>query len=78
VIRTGRQYLDSIRDGREVFWWDKRRATDTILESLGGIVTRVGDETVGEIWSLFDGHELLAELDPQFSPGFEVPGDGPA
>jgi len=126
LIRTGRQYLDSIRDAREVYidgervkdlvrhpmfkplidirariydmqhqsatrdvlayqdagewhavanklprseqdWWDKRRATDTILEEIGGIVTRVGDETVGEIWSLFDGQDVLAELDPQFS-----------
>src|ERR1700759_4719449 len=22
-------------------WWDKRRATDTILEAVGGVVTRV-------------------------------------
>ncbi len=116
MIRTGQEYLDSIRDAREVYingervkalaehpmfkplidirariydmqhesgtrevlsfreegqeewhaianklprtqedWWAKRRATDTILETIGGIVTRVGDETVGEMWSLFDG-----------------------
>ncbi|MCF3641614.1 4-hydroxyphenylacetate 3-hydroxylase family protein [Rhizobium sp. TRM95111] len=48
-------------------WWDKRRATDTVLEDLGGIVTRVGDETVGEMWSLFDGQDVLNEVDPQFS-----------
>jgi 4-hydroxyphenylacetate 3-monooxygenase len=126
MIRTGQQYLDSIRDSRAVFidgervkdlathpmlkplidirariydmqhesatrevlayqeagewnavanklprteqdWWDKRRATDTILERLGGIVTRVGDETVGEMWSLFDGQDVLDEVNPQFS-----------
>jgi 4-hydroxyphenylacetate 3-monooxygenase len=126
MIRTGQQYLDSIRDGREVYidgarvkdvtrhpmlkplidirariydmqheaatrsilsfeqegewhavanklprtqqdWWDKRRATDTVLEAIGGIVTRVGDETVGEMWSLFDGQDVLNEVDPQFS-----------
>src|SRR5271167_3272170 len=126
MIRTGSQYLDSIRDGREVYidgervkdvtkhpmlkplidirariydmqheaatrgllsfhqdgewhavanklprtqqdWWDKRRATDAVLEAIGGIVTRVGDETIGEMWSLFDGHDLLNEVDPQFS-----------
>ncbi len=22
-------------------WWDKRRATDTLLETIGGVVTRV-------------------------------------
>jgi 4-hydroxyphenylacetate 3-monooxygenase len=126
MIRTGQQYLDSIRDGREVFingervvdlaahpmfkplidirariydmqhasatqgllayreadewypianklprsqqdWWDKRRATDTVLERIGGVVTRVGDETVGEMWSLFDGQDVLNEVDPQFA-----------
>jgi 4-hydroxyphenylacetate 3-monooxygenase len=128
MIRTGREYLDSIRDAREVYingervtalaehpmfkplidirariydmqhesatreilayredgqeewnaianklprtqddWWAKRRATDTILETIGGIVTRVGDETVGEMWSLFDGQDVLNEVDPQFS-----------
>ncbi len=48
-------------------WWDKRRATDTVLEEIGGIVTRVGDETVGEMWSLYDGQDVLNEVDPQFS-----------
>jgi len=126
MIRTGSQYLDSIRDGREVFingervadvtrhpmlkplvdirariydmqheaatrgllayedaggwhavanklprtqadWWDKRRATDTVLEAIGGVVTRVGDETVGEMWSLYDGQDVLNDVDPQFS-----------
>jgi 4-hydroxyphenylacetate 3-monooxygenase len=126
MIRTGSQYLDSIRDRREVYingervkdvtrhammkplidirariydmqhagrsrellsylqdgewnaianklprvpadWADKRRATDTVLDAIGGVVTRVGDETVGEMWSLFDGQSVLNEVDPQFS-----------
>jgi 4-hydroxyphenylacetate 3-monooxygenase len=126
MIRTGTQYLESIRDSREVYmdgervpdlakhpmfkplidirariydmqheaatrdllsyqdedewhavanklprsqqdWWDKRRATDTILDEIGGVVTRVGDETVGEMWSLFDGQDVLNEVDPAFS-----------
>jgi 4-hydroxyphenylacetate 3-monooxygenase len=125
MIRTGSQYLDSIRDGREVYsnggriknvtqqpmlkpfidirariydlqheaatqgllayqesawnavttklprtqadWWDKRRATDSVLDAIGGVVRRVGDETVGEMWSLFDGQNVLNEVDPQFS-----------
>jgi 4-hydroxyphenylacetate 3-monooxygenase len=126
MIRTGAQYRDSIRDGREVYiggervkdvtthpmfkplvdirarfydmqhepatraimsytdggethaianklprtqddWWAKRRATDCLLEEVGGVVTRVGDETVGEMWSLFDGQDVLDEVDPQFS-----------
>jgi 4-hydroxyphenylacetate 3-monooxygenase len=48
-------------------WHTKRRATDAVLDEVGGIVTRVGDETVGEMWSLFDGQDVLNEVDPQFS-----------
>lgn len=52
-------------------WWAKRRATDTVLEEVGGIVTRVGDETVGEMWSLYDGQDVLAEIDPKFAANIE-------
>tara|TARA_B110000208_G_scaffold174653_1_gene219539 strand:- start:93 stop:503 length:411 start_codon:yes stop_codon:yes gene_type:complete len=47
--------------------WAKRRATDLLMEDIGGVVTRVGDETVGEMWSLFDGTDVLNEVDPQFA-----------
>ena len=116
MIRTGDEYRDSIRDGREVWingekvddvtchpmfkplvdvrariydmqherqfcdvmtyqedgdsfavglklphtqqdWHDKRTATDQVLDEIGGVVTRVGDETVGEMWSLYDGQD---------------------
>ena len=128
MIRTGEQYRESIRDGREVWidgervddvtthpafkpivdvrariydlahedatrgrmsyvdeetgercpigsklpltkedWHAKRRAVDTVLDDVGGIVTRVGDETVGEMWSLYDGQDVLNEIDPRFS-----------
>lgn len=127
MIRTGEEYIESIRDGREVYmngekikdvpshpafkpvvdirariydmaheehtrgimtyvdndgetnaislklphtrqdWYDKRKATDTVLDDIGGIVTRVGDETVGEVWSLYDGQDILNEVDPRFT-----------
>jgi 4-hydroxyphenylacetate 3-monooxygenase len=127
MIRTGRDYRDSLRDGRRVWingervadvtvhpmlkpivdvrariydmqhdvrtapvltwhdssgephavglklprvqqdWHDKRAATDLVLDEVGGIVTRVGDETVGEMWSLYDGQDVLNEVDPQFA-----------
>jgi 4-hydroxyphenylacetate 3-monooxygenase len=127
MIRTGQQYRDSIRDGRQVWvngervndvtlhpmfkplvdirariydmqheaafsntmvyrddlgqisatglklpfsqqdWQHKRAATDTVLDEVGGIVTRVGDETVGEMWSLYDGQDVLNEVNPAFS-----------
>ena len=52
-------------------WWAKRRATDRVLEEVGGIVTRVGDETVGEMWSLYDGQDVLSEIDPQWAKNIE-------
>src|SRR5215208_6703650 len=40
-------------------WQAKRRAVDTVMDDIGGVVTRVGDETVGEMWSLYDGQDVL-------------------
>jgi 4-hydroxyphenylacetate 3-monooxygenase len=130
MIRTGSQYIDSIRDGREVYlngerikdvsrhpmfkplvdirariydmqhdpatqsvmtyqdggernaiankppvsqqdWWDKRAAVDAVLNDVGGVVTRVGDETVGEMWSLMDGKDVLNAADPRFAVNIE-------
>ena len=48
-------------------WWAKRRATDRVLNELGGVVTRVGDDTLGEFWSLYDAADALAEIEPQFA-----------
>ena len=48
-------------------WRAKRASVDAILDDAGGVVTRVGDETVGEMWSLFDGQNVLNEIDPAFS-----------
>lgn len=48
-------------------WHAKRRGVETILDAAGGVVTRVGDETVGEMWSLFDGQDVLNEIDSTFS-----------
>jgi 4-hydroxyphenylacetate 3-monooxygenase len=126
MIRTGDEYRESIRDGREVWidgervrdvtahpafkpivdvrariydmahdaatqelmtyeedgerhavarqpprtradWHAKRRAVDAVLDDVGGVVIRVGDETVGEMWSLLDGQDVLDEADPAFS-----------
>lgn len=48
-------------------WLAKRRATDMVLDHIKGVVTRVGDETVGEMWSLYDGTDVLNEVDPRFA-----------
>ncbi len=126
MIRTGDEYRESLRDGREVYmdgqrvddvtthpkfkplidvrariydmqhdpatqavmtfeeggerfptgnriprnqqhWHDKRVSVDTVMKDIGGVVTRVGDETVGEMWSLADGADILNEIDPRFA-----------
>lgn len=48
-------------------WHAKWRSIDAVLHEVGGVVTRVGDETVGEMWSLYDGKNVLDEADPRFS-----------
>ena len=42
-----------------------------MLDDIGGVVTRVGDETIGEVWSLYDGQEILNEVDPRFAQNIE-------
>ncbi len=42
-----------------------------MLDDIGGVVTRVGDETVGEMWSLYDGQDVLNEVDPRFAENIE-------
>ncbi len=48
-------------------WEAKRAAVDCVLDDVGGIITRVGDETAGEMWSLYDGQDVLNEITPAFS-----------
>ena len=52
-------------------WEDKRKAVDLVMHDIGGIVTRVGDETIGEMWSLWDGKEILNEIDPRSAEKIE-------
>jgi 4-hydroxyphenylacetate 3-monooxygenase len=48
-------------------WTDKVDAVDAVMKDIGGVVTRVGDETIGEMWSLMDGRDVLAEFNPDFA-----------
>ncbi len=52
-------------------WADKVAAVDAVMQDIGGVVTRVGDETVGEMWSLQDGRDVLAEIDPRFADNID-------
>ncbi|MBL8895300.1 MAG: 4-hydroxyphenylacetate 3-hydroxylase family protein, partial [Rhizobiales bacterium] len=52
-------------------WEDKRKAVDAVMWDIGGVVTRVGDETIGEMWSLWDGKDILNEIDPRFAQNIE-------
>ncbi|MFG1301043.1 4-hydroxyphenylacetate 3-hydroxylase family protein [Xanthobacter sp. V3C-3] len=52
--------------------WDaKRNGVDILLKDVGGVVTRVGDETIGEMWSLQDGRDMLAAIDPRFAANID-------
>jgi len=53
-------------------WWAKRRATDHLMTQAGGVVSRIGDETVGEMWSLFDAADVLNNIDPQFAKNIDT------
>ena len=52
-------------------WHDKRAAVDAVMRDIGGMVIRMGDETVGEMWSLWDGKDVLNEVDPRFGDNIE-------
>ncbi len=52
-------------------WHDKIKAVDHVMKDIGGVVTRVGDETIGEMWSLTDGRDVLAEIDSRFAPNID-------
>ena len=44
-------------------WWAKRDWVETVMKEIGGVVTRIGDETIGELWSLADGRDILNQVD---------------
>lgn len=52
-------------------WREKWRAVDLYLNDIRGVVTRVGDETVGEMWSLLDGRDVLNQIDPRFGDNID-------
>jgi 4-hydroxyphenylacetate 3-monooxygenase len=52
-------------------WHEKWRAVDAYLNEIRGVLTRVGDETVGEMWSLLDGRDVLNEIDPRFGDNID-------
>jgi 4-hydroxyphenylacetate 3-monooxygenase len=52
-------------------WQAKRRAVDLVMKDIGGVVIRVGDETIGEMWSLYDGQDVLREVDSRFAENIE-------
>ena len=47
-------------------WWDKYNGVNAVMNDVNGVVTRVGDETIGEMWSLFDGQDMLNSVDSRF------------
>jgi 4-hydroxyphenylacetate 3-monooxygenase len=52
-------------------WQAKRAAADAVMWEIGGVVVRVGDDTVGELWSLYDSRDFLNAVDPRFGANIE-------
>ena len=52
-------------------WWDKYNGVNRVMQEVNGVVTRVGDETIGEVWSLFDGQQMLNSVDPRFGENIQ-------
>ena len=48
-----------------------RTHVETVLDDLGGVVYRVGDETIGEMWSLYDAKDKLKEIDATYAQNIE-------
>ena len=42
-----------------------------MTRDIGGVITRMGDETIGEIWSRWDGKDIFNETDPCFDKNIE-------
>jgi 4-hydroxyphenylacetate 3-monooxygenase len=52
--------------------WDaKRNALETVFHDIGGIVNRVGDETVAAMWTMYDARDQLRQVNPQFAENVE-------
>lgn len=47
-------------------WRAKQRWVETVLGEVGGVVSRIGDETICALWSLFDGKDLINEVHQDF------------
>jgi 4-hydroxyphenylacetate 3-monooxygenase len=68
----GGRFSTLLRPPVEKAHWDEKwRALDTYFNDIRGVVTRVGDETVGEMWSLLDGRGVLNDIDPRFGDNIE-------
>ena len=73
MIRTGEQYKDSIRDRRVVYVnWERVKdvTTHPQFKPLIDVRARIYDlqheaETIGEVWSLYDGQDVLKFLETQ-------------
>ena len=52
-------------------WWVKKDWVEMVMKEIGGVVTRVGDETVGEMWSLADGKDILNQVDDHWADNID-------
>ncbi len=52
-------------------WKTKRDWIELVMKEIGGVVTRIGDETVGELWSLADGKDVLNQVDRSWAENID-------
>lgn len=55
-----------VRPRRKEDWYDKWEAHDRLSAAVGGLFSRLGDDNLGEMWSLVDETGRLAELENTF------------
>lgn len=58
ITNMGPRSKDDLRQKRD---WVR-----LVMRDVGGLALRMGDETVGALWSLLDGREMLDAVDPRF------------
>ncbi|MBT5435299.1 MAG: 4-hydroxyphenylacetate 3-hydroxylase [Rhodospirillaceae bacterium] len=49
----------------------KWRWVDAVMEDIEGVAFRLGDETIGAVWSLLDGRDLLDSITSDYTPNIE-------
>ncbi len=50
---------------------DSRHYLEIVLNEVGGPIERLGDDAVGELWSMYDARDRLVEVDRRYFSNVE-------